>query len=387
VRQALIWAAAVSLAAGCRRDTVVSVRLVDARASASEADVPSYQVEVRQTATTAPVELLDQLWRRVDRVDTVPNIRTPAKPAVLGDTLVVGLGALPSGSVDLFRYDVRSRDVVRNSLPTWLQNVAFTPPPAFSPEARYLALLTQVGDGRLRFEVRSWPDGAPLVVSAPVKPNPGPYRGAITWHDSATFTAGYPIMSDTGPVWLLLRGRAGGASAQLSVQHTRDSRPTIVTGPEQRAQAPVPNTALLPLDSFPSLPPNVRKSLERRGCSVPQTTYADNRPNNVVHGEFARRGQTDWAALCATGDSMVVVVVWGGPSSCPDMIAATKERISPDIELGTADSAYIQRHEEFYGEGRPYPITHDGIDVGIMDKASSIWYCHEGTWRLLPGAD
>jgi hypothetical protein len=84
---------------------------------------------------------------------------------------------------------------------------------------------------------------------------------------------------------------------------------------------------------------------------------------------------------------MVVVVVWGGRAACPDRIAETTEPVGSGTSLGRADSAYIQSHEEMYGEGRSYAITHDGINVGIEDKASLIWYCHEGVWRLLPGAD
>src|SRR6266480_1397778 len=48
--------------------------------------------------------------------------------------------------------------------------------------------------------------------------------------------------------------------------------------------------------AFPELPGNVVKGLQRRGCTIPQNTR---KPQNVVAGQFARPGQTDWAVLCS----------------------------------------------------------------------------------------
>jgi hypothetical protein len=157
--------------------------------------------------------------------------------------------------------------------------------------------------------------------------------------------------------------------------------------PRPGVPAPVAPTVLFPLDSFPALAPAARQALERRGCRVPQSPYAESKPNNVVRGQFTRPGQTDWAALCAVGDRMIVVVMWGAVAACPDTISQTAATVSDEHGLGVVDSAYIEQHEQWYGGGRAFPISHEGIDFGYEDKASMVWYCHEGVWWELPGAD
>jgi hypothetical protein len=153
------------------------------------------------------------------------------------------------------------------------------------------------------------------------------------------------------------------------------------------APAPPAPVVILPLDSFPALDPAARGVLERRGCRVPQSPYASSKPNNVVQGRFGRRGQVDWAALCARDDRMMVVVAWSGAAACPDSIAETVEPVSDEHGLAVADSGYIEQHEQWYGGGRAFPIDHQGIDLGIEDKASEIWYCQDGVWHRLPGSD
>src|SRR6266581_8758902 len=50
--------------------------------------------------------------------------------------------------------------------------------------------------------------------------------------------------------------------------------------------------------AFPELPGNVVRELQRRGCTIPQEAFTK-RHHNVIRGEFAQPGQTDWAILCS----------------------------------------------------------------------------------------
>jgi hypothetical protein len=175
----------------------------------------------------------------------------------------------------------------------------------------------------------------------------------------------------------------GSMKASTLLRHVH----TWFAAPRPEVAAPVAPTVLFPLDSFPALAPAARHALERRGCRVPQSPYAPSKPNNVVRGQFARAGQTDWAALCAANDQMIVVVVWGAPSACADTILQTAHTVSDEHGLGVVGPAYIEQHEEWYGGGRSFPVSHEGIDFGYEDKASMVWYCHEGVWWELPGAD
>jgi hypothetical protein len=151
--------------------------------------------------------------------------------------------------------------------------------------------------------------------------------------------------------------------------------------------------------AFPELPAPLRRELERRGCRIPQLgpAFGSNR-SNVVSGRFARPGQRDWAVLCSRADTSRVLLFWGGH---PNRVKAWKgtadanwlQSMGPDgIQysqyLAVADSASIVTNaREYGGPLPPGPITHDGLEVGIAEKASAISYWMGGRWYGLQGAD
>jgi hypothetical protein len=45
----------------------------------------------------------------------------------------------------------------------------------------------------------------------------------------------------------------------------------------------------------------------------------------VIDGEFAVKGQRDWAALCSTGSSTEIRIVWGGPARCEDQLGTRQD--------------------------------------------------------------
>ncbi len=63
--------------------------------------------------------------------------------------------------------------------------------------------------------------------------------------------------------------------------------------------------------------------LSARGCTIPQydgLRAMDDRgtgASNVIHGEFARHGQEDWAVLCSKGRSSTIIIFWGKPTRVP----------------------------------------------------------------------
>jgi hemin uptake protein HemP len=130
---------------------------------------------------------------------------------------------------------------------------------------------------------------------------------------------------------------------------------------------------LLSPGRIPGLPVQVRTELERLGCEIPQNT-ASKAPNNVVSGTFSKVGQRDWAALCAHGDRMRVVVAWGGRSSCS---AEPTDRIDPianvwsqqqdnsfETYVISAPPKRILSFREFFGDDHKSAVTHDGIEYG-----------------------
>ena len=161
------------------------------------------------------------------------------------------------------------------------------------------------------------------------------------------------------------------------------------------------DTRLLPPSSFPELPTAFRAELERRECMIPQ------RPEvNVIRGEFARKHQMDWAALCARGDETAIVVFWGKPTACSAEVgsssAAEGEYFSGDEEGNATFLRSINRvaRREIVESLRPtegggstwltkppeYPaLDHLGLeDAGFRrGYVSYVHYCSHGQWFKL----
>lgn len=156
-------------------------------------------------------------------------------------------------------------------------------------------------------------------------------------------------------------------------------------------------TARLPPHAFPQLPANIVKYLQRRGCTVPQT-YMSAEPHNVISGEFARRGQRDWAVLCSRRRVSSIIVFWRGSTKAVSEIAGVADKgflqtvneggtigFSRMIEPVGAD--FIDEHYKAYGGTKPPLIDHQGINDAFVEKASVVRYYHRGKWLELQGAD
>ena len=57
------------------------------------------------------------------------------------------------------------------------------------------------------------------------------------------------------------------------------------------------------------MPANLVQDLQRRGCTIPQEHFTKE-PHNVIRGEFAKPGQTDWAVLCSINRVSSILVYW-----------------------------------------------------------------------------
>ena len=148
--------------------------------------------------------------------------------------------------------------------------------------------------------------------------------------------------------------------------------------------------------AFPELPGDIVRELQRRACTVPQTTDS-RKAHNVVKGEFAKPGQTDWAVLCSVKGVSTILVFWNGAADHPAEIARLEDRIflqgiSPDKiaysrQIAPVGRDFIKRHYDGYGGPKPPPIDHQGIDDAYVEKASSVWYFYRARWLKLTGAD
>jgi hypothetical protein len=140
--------------------------------------------------------------------------------------------------------------------------------------------------------------------------------------------------------------------------------------------------------AFPELPKNLVTELERRGCTIPQPFT--NRRANVIRGEFAKPGQTDWAALCYCRGFLGLYVFWNGSEVDVAVVGRRKfpEALPALFETAIAPVSrkYIVDHYLAYGGPEPPPIDHQGIDWS-SGMASAILYFYKGNWLTLQGAD
>ena len=149
--------------------------------------------------------------------------------------------------------------------------------------------------------------------------------------------------------------------------------------------------------AFSQLPKNIVLSLQKRNCTVPQT-FNDSTPHNVIRGQFARRGQFDWAILCSRNRVSSILVFWNGSTKSVAEIARSDDKdflqtIDDTANIGfsraidVVGKGHIFAHYREYGGRRPPPIKHQGINDAFVEKASFVHYFYRKRWLKLQGAD
>lgn len=369
------------LAAGCWRSTadMITTGLVDPRPSVTWPGTDLYLIEVHRTPL-APFPGLDRFVKRPARVDTVSGIRTFGPVTVVDEHLVIGFHGEDGGAPGVFQYDAVRRRLTKTALPAWLAGATFAPPPQFAPGGRHVLSLVQHPDGMMRVELHSWPDGAEVVAGPPLRSNPESSNPAtVAWGNAADFLAGVPVVSDTGPIVIVFKGRVSGTQAWLDsgTRYADVKRPDSPRG--------------LRPSALPTLPRAFRAALERRGCTVQQS----HRSENVISGHFAAATQVDWAALCSLHGRSTILVHWGGPAQCPPELRPAPdyqyqlqagERVLFIRSIHTTDR--YQVHDE---AGLPViperfvKLDHEGIEDLYEGAASTIWSCQGGKWIEFPG--
>jgi len=146
---------------------------------------------------------------------------------------------------------------------------------------------------------------------------------------------------------------------------------------------------------FASLPLGIRRDLEKRGCTIPQS-FAATRVENVVRGRFTSATETDWAVLCSVERVSSILVFRGGSlSSVAELaryadstflqVVGANGAIGYSRALGVADAKYIRAHNR--NDPNLPRLNHDGINDIFVEKGSSVWYWQGGRWLELSGAD
>lgn len=188
------------------------------------------------------------------------------------------------------------------------------------------------------------------------------------------------------------------AAVRLADTAKVPARPGGISGIPTAADWSAADSATVRLSptAFPELPAGIVRALLARGCTIPQLS-ATEKPHNVIRGEFARRGQTDWAVLCSRNMESALLVFWAGAADSvaehpwvPDLSflqGVGNDEIGFSRVIGIAGRDYILEHYREYGGPKPPPIDHDGIEDAFEGKASAILYSYRGEWLTLTGAD
>jgi hypothetical protein len=148
--------------------------------------------------------------------------------------------------------------------------------------------------------------------------------------------------------------------------------------------------------AFPELPMNIRRELERQGCTIPQV-WEDRKPHNVIKGEFIRRGQIDWAVLCSLNRISSVLIFRNASEQNPSELAREADieklqGVGGDVigysrAISSVGRQFIVDHYRAYGGPKLPPIEHQGINDAFVGKASVVHYFHAGNWLQLTGED
>jgi hypothetical protein len=152
-------------------------------------------------------------------------------------------------------------------------------------------------------------------------------------------------------------------------------------------------------ESIHQLPSGIRQDLTRRQCLIPKYK-GDTGSEDAAYtrGHFRSGTSDDYAVVCHIPSSTVQdVLVYSNPKGVWKGEVIDRGEFDPapkadkcEATVGNASRGYILEHARAYApeelKSLP-PLDHNGVEVGICEKASTILYFSKGKWLGLQGAD
>lgn len=147
---------------------------------------------------------------------------------------------------------------------------------------------------------------------------------------------------------------------------------------------------LLPLASFPDLPPQVIAQMSQRRCMIPQT-YEAQQPENVIDGDFRAPGSHDWAALCSAAGVTTLYVFFQGQYESPIKLRTQSDIAWLGAEPGSSvyssawgialrSAAELRSSPQFHSIVDP---NHDAIEDARLEHFTALHYYQQGKWLLI----
>ncbi|ADV83942.1 hypothetical protein [Terriglobus saanensis] len=152
-------------------------------------------------------------------------------------------------------------------------------------------------------------------------------------------------------------------------------------------------------ESILGLPEGVRRDLAFRKCVVPKYV-GDVGTNDQAYtkGHFRSATSVGYAVVCYIAARKIQDILvysntegaWSGEVIDQGAFDPSPHADKCEATVGVATSKYILDHALAYApdELKSLPrLDHDGVEVGICEKASIIHYFSKGKWVFLQGAD
>jgi hypothetical protein len=151
--------------------------------------------------------------------------------------------------------------------------------------------------------------------------------------------------------------------------------------------------------SIQQLPTEVRRDLAKRQCLIPKYLgEVGTQDGAYTKGHFRSSTSVDYAVVCHIPVRKVQnVIVYSNAEGLWNGEIIERGTFDPapladkcEAEVGVATSKYILDRARVYApeELKHLPrLDHHGVNVGICEKASIVYYFHQGRWLTLQGAD
>jgi hypothetical protein len=152
-------------------------------------------------------------------------------------------------------------------------------------------------------------------------------------------------------------------------------------------------------ESIQQLPPEVRQDLTKRQCLIPKYKgAAENEDAAYTMSHLSSRTSVDYAIVCHTPSLRTQNVLvysrskgaWKGEIIFRGGFDPAPHADKCEVTVGVATPKDIVDHAQAYApeELKSLPtLDHNGVDVGLCEKASIILYFSKGKWLGLQGGD
>ncbi|MGP8260466.1 MAG: hypothetical protein ACLQM6_11010 [Acidobacteriaceae bacterium] len=167
-------------------------------------------------------------------------------------------------------------------------------------------------------------------------------------------------------------------------------------------QVPTPIARERTPGSIRSLPAEIRLDLARRECLIPRYAYnIGEEDQSHAMGHFRSKLTIDYAIVCHIPTRRVQNVLvysrtngtWSGEIITNGTYDPSPNADKCETQVDVATPTVIRSYARSFAPVAPEELKllprldHDGVDIGICDKASEIYYFSNGRWLQFQGAD